>query len=162
MINSLLFEKSKYLLVISIFVIWILYTPWVARVWKSFTFKVWQLSNDIIIFWLMIVLLLHKGKTIIITKPFFDLDLSGELFISRKKKKRKKKPCTMDVLASTTMNDAATCDKRWRAAGLCESSVSGTHHVPNLWVVILWQHRVSISYFRHTRSSVIIKIIILL
>jgi hypothetical protein len=67
----------------------------------------------------------------------------------------------MDVLASTTMNDVATCDKRWQAAGLRESSISGTHHVPSLWVVILWQHKVSISYIRHARSSVIIKIKIL-
>jgi len=36
----------------------------------------------------------------------------------------------MDVSASATMNDAATCDKRWRAAGPRETSVSGTHHVP--------------------------------
>jgi hypothetical protein len=28
------------------------------------------------------------------------------------------------------MNDAATCDKRWRAAGPRETSVSGTHHAP--------------------------------
>jgi len=48
------------------------------------------------------------------------------------------KPYTMDVLASTTMNDAATCDKRWRVAGLCESSISGTHHVLNLYFVICW------------------------
>jgi hypothetical protein len=36
----------------------------------------------------------------------------------------------MDVSACATMNDAATCDKRWRAAGPRETSVSGTHHVP--------------------------------
>jgi hypothetical protein len=36
----------------------------------------------------------------------------------------------MDVLACATMNDAATCDKRWRAAGPRETSVSGTHHAP--------------------------------
>jgi len=43
----------------------------------------------------------------------------------------------MDVLASTTMNDVATCDNRCRYAELCESSVSGTHHVPILLAIIL-------------------------
>jgi len=53
----------------------------------------------------------------------------------------------MDVSASATMNNVATCDKRWRAAGPREPSVFRTHHAPSILVK---------RYCRHACLSVVI------